>query len=62
MTFFRCLETTQAVDIESCLVSYVEEELKCKIPKGENIGSDGACNTADQFREYERIYRIIQGQ
>ena len=50
------------MDIESCLVSYVEEELKCKIPVGENIGSDGACNTADQFREYERIYRIIQGQ
>ena len=59
---FRCLETTQPVDIESCLVSYVEEQLKCKIPMGEDIASDGVCNTAEQFKEYERIYRIIQGK
>ena len=62
MSCCRCLETTQAVDIESCLVSYVEGQLKCKIPIGKDINSDGVCNTADQFGEYERIYRIIQGK
>ena len=51
------------MDIESCLVSYVEGQLKCKIPMGDDIASDGGvCNTPEQFRDYERIYRIIQGQ
>ena len=60
MSLCRCLETTQAIDIESCLVSYVEGQLKCKIPIGEDINTDGVCNTAEQFGEYEQIYRTIQ--
>ena len=59
---FRCLETTQAVDIESCLVSYVQEELKCKIPKKGTAmkQKEGVCNTVQQFKDYERIHQKIQ--
>ena len=50
------------MDIESCLVSFVEGQLKCKIPKkgAATEQEEGVCNIVQQFKDYERIYRIIQ--